>query len=391
VERLAAVVLAAGRSSRMGEFKPLLDVEGRSLLARAIGAFKEAGVDDVVVGPAHRRDEVAPAAEAAGARVLTNPEYDRGMYSSLRVGVLGLDDAAGRFFVLPADIPLVRPETIGRLIRQGRAARSAAGSPVEVAVPEHGGAPGHPPLLAAALRREIRAADPPGGLRELLDARAAATARVPVDDLGVLLDADTPDDVARLRERAPREALPGVQRCLALLAARPVPRERIAHSLVVAGVAASLAAALNARGQHLVAPLVTAGALLHDIARDQPHHAVAGADLVGGLGYPRVAAVVRCHARLGARAADEPDEAQAVYLADKLVQGTEVVGLEARFAARFERWAADPDALAGVRERKEEAQRVLRRVEQVLGGPIDEVLPEGSALGGTGWSLFRLR
>ena len=90
---------------------------------------------------------------------------------------------------------------------------------------------------------------------------------------------------------------------------------------------------------------------------------------------------MRPHARLGDRVADAPDEAQVVYLADKLVQGTQVVGLDARFAARFERWAGDPDALEGVRER-EEAQRVLRRVEQVLGAPIDEVLPEGSAAGG---------
>ena len=375
----------------MGELKPLLELEGRSLLAWAIGAFKEAGVDDVVVVAGHRRDEVSRAAAAAGARVLTNAEYDHGMYSSLRVGVLGLDDAAGRFFVLPADMPLVRPETIGRLVRQGRAARDAAGARVEVAIPEHGGIPGHPPLLAASLRREIRAADPPGGLRELLDARAAGTARVPVDDPGVLLDADTPDDLARLRERAPREALPDVERCLALLAARPVPRERIAHSLVVAGVAASLTAALNARERHIVAPLVTAGALLHDIARDQPHHAGAGADLLDDLGYPRVAAVVRPHARLGARAADEPDEAQIVYLADKLVQGTRVVGLDARFAARFARYAGDAGALKGVHERKEEAQHVLRRVEQALGAPIDEVLPEGSAPGEAGRPFFRRR
>ena len=391
MERLGAVVLAAGHSSRMGALKPLLEVEGRPLLAWAIAAFKEAGVDDVVVVAGHRRDEVAAAAEAAGARVLTNAEYDSGMFSSLRVGVLGLDDAAGRFFVLPADMPLVRPETIGRLVRQGRAARTSDGSRVEVAIPEHGGIPGHPPLLAASLRRDIRAAEPPGGLRELLDARAAATARVPVDDLGVLLDADTPDDLARLRERAQHEALPDVQRCLALLAARPVPRERIAHSLVVAGVAASLTAALNARDQHLVAPLVTAGALLHDIARDQPHHAGAGADLLGDLGYPRVAVVVRTHARLGDRVADEPDEAQVVYLADKLVQGTEVVGLDERFAARSARYAEDAGALPGVHERTEEAQRVLRRFEQVLGAPIDEVLPEGSAPGEAGRSLFRRR
>ena len=146
-------------------------------------------------------------------------------------------------------------------------------------------------------------------------------------------------------------------------------------------VATALTTALNERRQHLVAPLVTAGALLHDIAREQPRHADAGAELLERCGYRRVAAVVRPHVRLGERAGDEPDEAQVVYLADKLVQGTRVVGLDARFAVRFERYAGDEAALAAVRARKEEAQRVLRRVEQAWAAPVDEVLPAGASAG----------
>ena len=391
MERLAAIVLAAGRSSRMGDLKPLLQAEGKPLLAWAIRAFKQAGVTDVTVVVGHRRDDVAAVASAEGAEVLTNAEPDAGMYSSLRVGVLGLDDAVTRFFVLPADVPLVRPETVGRVAREARAAALVDGGRAEVAVPLHGGVVGHPPLISAALLDEIRHSDPPGGLRELLDGHAGSTLLVPVDDPGVLLDADTPDDLARLRELAPHETLPDASACLKLLAGHPVPRDRIAHSLVVAGVAASLTTALDRRGLHLVAPLVAAGALLHDIARDQPHHAAAGADLLDDLGYPRVAAVVRLHARLGDRVADEPDEAQVVYLADKLVQGTEVVGLDARFAARFARYAGDADALQGVQRRKEEAQRVLRRVERAAGAPIEELLPEGSAQGKDRWSFFRRR
>ena len=391
MERLAAIVLAAGRSSRMGDFKPLLQAEGTPLIAWAIRAFKQAGIADVVVVVGYRREDVEAAASAEGAEVLTNAEPDAGMFSSLRVGVLGLDDAVTRFFVLPADVPLVRPETVGRVAREAHAASLADGVRAEVAVPVHRGVSGHPPLLSVGLRDEIRRSDPPGGLRELLEGHAGSTLVVPVDDPGVLLDADTPDDLARLRELAPRETLPDAPTCLRLLAGHPVPRERIAHSLVVAGVAASITTALNRRGRHLVAPLVSAGALLHDVARDQPHHADAGADLLEGLGYPRVAAVVRPHARLGARAADEPDEAQVVYLADKLVQGTQVVGLDARFAARFARYAGDAEALQGVQMRKEEAQRVLRRVERAAGAPIEDLLPEGSTRGKDGWSFFKRR
>lgn len=389
MERLAAIVLAAGRSARMGDFKPLLEAEGRPLLAWAIRTFKEAGIPDVIVVAGHRRDEVAKIASGEGAEVLTNAEPDAGMYSSLRVGVLGLGDSVTRFFVLPADVPLVRPETVGRLAREAHAASRAGAGAATVAIPVNGGLPGHPPLLAVELRDEIRHADPSGGLRELLDGHAGSTVTVPVDDPNVLFDADTPEDLARLRGLAPRESLPGAARCLEVLAEHRVSRDRIAHSLVVAGVAASITTALDRRGLHLVAPLVAAGALLHDIARDRPHHADAGADLLDDLGYARVAAVVRVHARLGDRAADQPDEAQVVYLADKLVQGTQVVGLDARFDARFDRYAGDTDALQGVRERKEEALRVLRGVERAAGAPIEELLPEGSAPGKERRSFFR--
>ncbi len=375
MERVAAVVLAAGSSSRMGAFKPLLEVEGRTLLERAVSVFTGAGVRDVVVVAGHRRDEVAAAAARAGARVISNPGYDEGMYSSLRMGMLGLDSSVTRFFVLPADVALVRPETIGRLVRQGRVARGGA---AEVVYPLRDGVEGHPPLLGGALRAEIRAADPPGGLRELLLGHAAASAVVEVDDPGVLLDADTPDDLARVRELAAGEGLPDAARCLRLLAEQGVPRVRIDHALIVAAVATALATALNERRQYLIAPLVTAGALLHDVAREQPRHAEAGAALLERLGYPRVAALVRPHVHLGRRVDDEPDEAQVVYLADKLVQGSSVVGLDVRFAARLDRFTGDPAARAAVLERKEEAVRVLRRVERVLGAPVDELLPAGA-------------
>jgi CTP:molybdopterin cytidylyltransferase MocA/HD superfamily phosphodiesterase len=380
MERLAAIVPAAGLSSRMGDFKPLLEIRGRPLLEWALGAFRDAGVPDIVVVAGHRRDDVAAVAARAGARVVTNARYEDGMFSSLRLGVLELDPAVTRFFLLPADVPLVRPETIGRLARAAAARRAPDGERLDVVYPVVGGATGHPPLVDATLRDEIRHDEPAGGLRELLLRHAGRSVTVGVDDEGVLLDADTPEDLTRLRERATGEGLPDEARCLALLAGRGVPRERIAHSLVVTAVAAALGRALNGRGQHLIEPLVVAAALLHDVARDQPRHADAGAELVEELGYARIAPLVRLHARLGEHAADEPDEAQVVYLADKLVQGTRVVGLEARFAARFERHAGDEAALAGVRARREEARSVLRRVERVLGAALDEALPEGAAL-----------
>lgn len=389
MEHLAAIVLAAGRSSRMRELKPLLEVGASTLLERAVGAFTAVGIDEVVVVTGHRGDEVAPVAARVGAVPVPNLRFDDGMYSSVQAGVAALAAGVTRFFLLPADVPLVRPETVGRLARAAgspagpAAGQSTAGGVAGPAVvfPAFRESTGHPPLISAALRDEILGGRPAGGLRELLMRHSASSLLLEVDDPGVLLDADTQDDLARLRERAAGEDLPDEARCLELLREHGTPEEVVSHSRAVAAVAAALAAALNERGRHLCEPLVAAGALLHDVARDQPRHAEAGAEVLGRLGYPRVAAVVRRHMGLD-DADDDVGEAQVVYLADKLVQGDQLVGLDARFAARLGRFARYPAALAGATARRDEAEKLLRQVESVLERPVADVLPAAGRTGG---------
>jgi molybdenum cofactor cytidylyltransferase len=359
MDEVSAIVLAAGYSSRMGGLKPLLDLGGRTLLQRAVGAFTAVGIDDVIVVTGHRGEEVGAAAEELGARAVANPRYDDGMYTSVQAGVAALESSR-RFFLLPVDCPLVRPETVGRLARASFSADS------DVVVPVRRGVTGHPPLLAAVLHDEIGAADPPGGLRELLAEHAGRTALVDVADPGVTMDADTAEDLVRLREAAVHEDLPGEGRCVEILYEHGASAALVAHADAVTSVAAALAMALNERDQFLCVPLVISAALLHDIARGRPRHAEAGADQLSRLGYPRVAALVRRHMRLNDPPGGALDEAHVVYLADKLVQDDRLVTVDERFAARLARFG-DAGAREGVLARRGEAERVLHRVEAVLG------------------------
>jgi molybdenum cofactor cytidylyltransferase len=173
------------------------------------------------------------------------------------------------------------------------------------------------------------------------------------------------------------EGIPDEARCLELLSLSGLPGRRIAHSHAVAEVAIAIAVALNERGLRLCVPLVRAGGLLHDIARAQDRHPDAGADLLEGLGYAPVAAVVRLHMDLGGQAGESVDETRLVFLADKLVRGDRVVGLERRFAVRLARYAGDPSMLAATLRRKAQAEDVLARVEGLLGRPVGDVLPAG--------------
>lgn len=376
MERLAAIVLAAGLSSRMGSFKPLAKLGDHTLLECAVAAFTAVGVDDVLVVTGHRADEVAALARRCGARAVRNGDYERGMYSSVRTGVAALDAAADRFFLLPVDCPLVRPETVGRL------ARCARGTRAEVVLPVSAGVAGHPPLVSTVLREEIVDSDPPDGLRALLAAHAGATIVCEVDDPNVTTDADTPDALDELCRRAAGEDLPGEDRCREVLREHGASAATVAHSEAVAAVGAALANALDERGQHLCLPLVVAGALLHDVARARPRHAEAGGRLLDELGYRRLAPLVRRHMDVGPAAGADIGETEVVYLADKLVLGDRIVTVEERFAARMRQLAGRPDALAGARARLAAASRVRAGVERVLGhklGPAADARPGGAA------------
>src|ERR1035437_1975917 len=99
--RLAAIVLAAGYSSRMAEFKPLLPLAGSTALERCIGLFHAAGVAEVIAVLGHRAEELQPLAERAGARCIFNSRFEQGMFSSLFARRRALSSGGEAAFGLP--------------------------------------------------------------------------------------------------------------------------------------------------------------------------------------------------------------------------------------------------------------------------------------------------
>ena len=194
MDHLAGIVLAAGYSRRMGSFKPMLPLGHSTVLQTAVHALLDAGVPDVVVVTGHRADDLRPAIEALGVRTTHNPDYPGGMYTSVRAGAAALSPRANAFFLLPCDIPLVRPSTVEALAE----ARESAGAP-PVCYPVLEGRRGHPPLISTRLVPEVLAvSDPPGGLRALLRPHASEAVHLDVDDPGVTMDLDTPGAYQRM-------------------------------------------------------------------------------------------------------------------------------------------------------------------------------------------------
>jgi len=369
-DHLAALVLAAGYSSRMGAFKPLLPLGGSTVIERAVSSFLRAGVRDVRVVVGHKAEALEPVLARLGVSTILNAAYQTGMYSSVVAGVNSLDAQTTAFFVLPVDTPLVKPRTVRALSQAFRAARSG------IIYPCFQQQRGHPPLISASYIREILAWARPGGLRALLQEHRDASLDVEVPDQGILLDVDTPEDYRVALEYADREAFPTAQECHVLLSQIQIATPVLDHSRRVAEVARLLAARLNGAGYSLNVALVTAAGLLHDLAKGQADHAHRAARLLAEWDYPQVAQVVAAHMDIRLQPGQPLDEAQLLYLADKLVQETRIVPLSERLHSYTERFANQPEALDAARRRLGDALAIQERVEAAMGAPLDAILAE---------------
>jgi molybdenum cofactor cytidylyltransferase len=193
--QLAGIVLAAGASSRMGQTKALLPIQpGHTLLGRILDTLSEASLDPLIVVSRARLDIAAAwnHARSSGVIQTINPDPSRGQLSSLLCGLDALASDPPAILLTLVDIPLPRVDTVRSLIDTWQRTRAPLVRPV------HGRRHGHPVIFGATLLMALRAADPAEGAKPLVRAFAGRGVDVVVDDAGVLLDIDTPDDYRRL-------------------------------------------------------------------------------------------------------------------------------------------------------------------------------------------------
>jgi molybdenum cofactor cytidylyltransferase len=365
----AALVLSAGFSERMGDFKPLMRLGEMTVLERAIGLFQAAGVSRIHVVVGHRAAEVIPLIESRGARSILNARYEEDMFSSVAAGAASLVEETDAFFVLPVDIPLVRPASIRDLLRAFPPGTAA------ICHPTFGGRRGHPPLIGRDHVGSILTWRQVGGLAALLTRLEDHAVDVAVVDEFIHRDMDRPEDYRRLVDRLAEREVFSPAECAALLTDRlHVTPAVAAHCRAVADMAVRIGEALNRTGYSLNLRLIRAAALVHDLARGQTGHARRGAELLRDLDMLQMAAVVATHMDLPDKEEMPIREAEVVFLADKLVREERFVGLAQRFRHRLADDRADPRARESARLKFETASRLKERIEAVTACSLESLL-----------------
>lgn len=316
----------------------------------------------------HRRGETEEAVARLGGRSVFNSRFSQGMFTSIQAGVASLSSRAGFFFLLPADIPLVRPSTLSLLLRRG--------APDRIVYPVFLTKRGHPPLIGTSFIPSILSYGGDGGLRRFLESRNEWAEDLPVADGGILMDMDTPGDYEKILRRSRRLSIPSRKECRALFDLAGTPERIKAHSEKVASLSLNLAFALP----EVYRPdmeLLHRASLLHDLCKTEPDHVRAGSALLSTSGFPEVAKTAEGHMDLPPFASPE---ASLLFLADKLIWDIYFTPLEKRKKIMLRRFGGDLSAQKAIRRRFARALRIQRRVERLAGAPVRELAGEGKAV-----------
>jgi molybdenum cofactor cytidylyltransferase len=194
---IAAIILAAGRSTRMGSNKLLEELDGKALVRHVADAALGSIARSVWVVTGHEGESVRARLDGLGVRFVHNPDLALGLSTSLKAGVMALPAEAKGVVVLLGDMPRVTSEVINSVIQAFEAQPQAI-----AAVPVYQGEWGNPVLLSRSLFGAVAALQGDAGARKLLNGRAGEVLEVPVSNDAVLIDLDTPEALARARIQA---------------------------------------------------------------------------------------------------------------------------------------------------------------------------------------------
>lgn len=187
------MVLAAGKSQRMGRNKLLLKLGGITVLGRVLFSLEASGVEEVFVVLGHRPEDLKSIVEAHAAEAVLNPDYEEGMTNSFKAGLSRVSfDAA---FLCLGDQAVLAPVLIDRMIDAMEADPEAL-----IASPVHEGRRGHPVLFRKALFPEIMNLGRGKTLKDVVEGYGDRHLGVE-GDVWCTLDMDTPEDYERIRER----------------------------------------------------------------------------------------------------------------------------------------------------------------------------------------------
>lgn len=199
--QVAAILLAAGQSKRMGAFKPLLPFGNKTVIECCIDYLREGGVETIIVVLGHRADEIRNTLETYPVTFALNPDPDSEMGASIAAGIRQLPATAEATLIALSDHPAVPAAVVSTLIDTWT-------NGARLVIPTWQNRGGHPVLVGLVFKHELLNLSSSGGLRKLFESHSDELRRIEVDSPFIARDMDTWDDYLTLHREATGEPAP---------------------------------------------------------------------------------------------------------------------------------------------------------------------------------------
>lgn len=228
--KVAAIILAAGMSKRMGAPKQLLRLGGATLLEHALNNVRQSQAGEIILVLGHAADAIRGQTALEGVKIVINPAFAEGMGTSLRTGIAAVSPESNAALIVLADQPFVRPETLDRLIEQHHAHHP------QIVIPVYRGFRGNPILLDRSVFPELAGLAGDIGCRAIFGDHTENILKIETHDPGILLDIDTEADLKKPEAKGAGEK-PVVELCAGPAPSEDSPelvivgREKFAHAL----------------------------------------------------------------------------------------------------------------------------------------------------------------
>ncbi len=186
---ISLIVLAAGKSTRMKENKLLLKLNGDTLIEHVVKVAKGSNADEVVVVLGYEAMKIKEQLAKIGCKLAINENYMKGQSESVKVGLSAISSNAEAVMILPADVALIEPESINRVVEEYMRSKN------RIVIASHQQQSGHPILLDRTLFPEVsRIDEDTQGLKAVINRHRAEINYVEVDTENVLTDIDTREE-----------------------------------------------------------------------------------------------------------------------------------------------------------------------------------------------------
>jgi CTP:molybdopterin cytidylyltransferase MocA len=193
--KTSGLIVAAGLSSRMGAFKPMLPLGDATIIRWVITKLRTVGCHPIVLVTGHQSEALSAHVADLGVVTVHNPDYaDSDMFFSVRLGLAALPPDTGQCFFTPGDVPLFAQQTLLCMMQALKKSKK------NVVVPVHEGRGGHPVLIRGSTIARLLAYTGPMGMKGALSSLGNETIHLSVQDAAINMDVDRPEDYQRLRE-----------------------------------------------------------------------------------------------------------------------------------------------------------------------------------------------